>query len=118
MTKEQQDSTNSQPGEVRSSEGLGPAAWMRNDGMKCIPDDERDAWLSSGRADLVADYTQPLYAQATLDARVAAERERWRELLLTHMRQYDEQADRTADPIAARVLRGKAGALAEVADKA
>jgi hypothetical protein len=37
-------------------------AWMRDDGTKCMPADEKEAWIEAGKGDLVADYTQPLYS--------------------------------------------------------
>jgi hypothetical protein len=37
-----------------------PVAWLRADGMKAMPDDERQAWIEAGNADVVAEYTIPL----------------------------------------------------------
>lgn len=114
------------PGEVRSSDGLGleperasqcGLTECRGKPMcrTCASDAEREELqhlLPAG-----THLGMPL-EPATVRALLAAERERWRERLLGYMRQYDEQAGRATDPVAARVLRGKAGALAEAIDRA
>lgn len=38
-----------------------PVAWLRSDGMKSMPADEKDAWIKSGNQEIVEDYTAPLY---------------------------------------------------------
>jgi hypothetical protein len=38
-----------------------PAAWMRNDGLKAMPADEKTAWVEADLCDLISDYTIPLY---------------------------------------------------------
>lgn len=35
-------------------------AWMREDGMKAMTSLEKDAWVKSGRIELVKDYNKPL----------------------------------------------------------
>jgi hypothetical protein len=37
------------------------AAWLRNDGMKAMPADEKEAWIEAGQPEIAADYTIPLY---------------------------------------------------------
>ena len=37
-------------------------AWMRRDGMRAMVADEKDGWIAEGRANIVEDYTKPLYA--------------------------------------------------------
>jgi len=37
-----------------------PVAWMRDDGMKAMVDDEKQGWISAGRTELVEGYTNPL----------------------------------------------------------
>lgn len=36
-------------------------AWLRSDGLKAMPADEKEAWLTIGQPELVENYTTPLY---------------------------------------------------------
>jgi hypothetical protein len=38
-----------------------PVAWMRNDGLKAMPADEKTAWAEADLCHLISDYTIPLY---------------------------------------------------------
>jgi hypothetical protein len=38
-----------------------PVAWMRNDGLKAMPADEKTAWAEADLYHLISDYTIPLY---------------------------------------------------------
>ncbi len=48
-------------GAVAASE---PKAWLRKDGMKAMPDEEKVAWQHAGQPEIVEDYTIPLYLGA------------------------------------------------------
>jgi hypothetical protein len=38
-----------------------PVAWMRNDGLKAMPADEKTAWAEADLCHLISDYTIPLF---------------------------------------------------------
>ena len=38
-----------------------PDAWLRHDDFKAMTDDEKSSWIESGNADVVQEYTKPLY---------------------------------------------------------
>lgn len=44
------------------AEAQEPVAWMRKDGMKAMPADEKRAWVEAGQPEAAEDYTVPLYA--------------------------------------------------------
>jgi hypothetical protein len=47
---------------VKAASGAGePNAWLRSDGLKAMPADEKDAWIRAGKPSIVDDYTIPLY---------------------------------------------------------
>ena len=55
------------------TEGLDVVAWMRRDGMKAMPADEKVGWEQSPRhSDVAEDYTVPLVYLASARAAVAA----------------------------------------------
>ncbi len=62
--------------EADLAEVVEPLAWMRNDGMKAMPHDEKVGWIKCGHAEVVNNYTTPLFAapqEAAAPAPVNAE---------------------------------------------
>lgn len=49
-----------------------PDAWLRKDGMKAMPADEKEAWKEAGQPEIVEDYTVPLYRAAGIQSPPAA----------------------------------------------
>lgn len=43
------------------AQSVNPNAWMRHDSFKAMTDDEKAAWIESGNAEVVEEYTIPLY---------------------------------------------------------
>ena len=43
------------------AQSVEPDAWMRHDSFKAMTDDEKAAWIESGNAEVVEEYTKPLF---------------------------------------------------------
>lgn len=69
-----------------------PAAWLHEDG-RVVSAHTKDGGDRDGGAmkSSLAGYSAPLYTQAALDAEVAAERERWQQLL-SELRSMDDDS--------------------------
>jgi len=52
---------------IAEAEKQEPVAWLRTDGMKAMTNDEKEAWIESGNADISEDYTIPLHLTQAQD---------------------------------------------------
>ena len=90
------------PAKVRLTDGLGPAAWAvmafgRVQKLAVRADVADELACKWREQDPNAD-ALPLYGPAALDAAVAVERERWRELLEARAAGCERAAENTEDP--------------------
>jgi hypothetical protein len=79
----------SKESEVEGMPPIKSAAWLRNDGMKAMPADEKAAWIEAGQSEIAADYTIPLYAADQVREAILMERERCAKVCDEVQRQQD-----------------------------